>query len=187
MKEEEKPIVKRTIHPLIKPESKGVIKSVVKHDVIKESKNKDKVIAIFAGLFLLMLFIFFFLFLFYNSSNPNSIFFENNTVTNVIDGDTFEYTQITDSSRKIITVRLLCVDTPEENQPGYEEAKEYLASLILHKKVVLVSSEQGADKDAYGRDLKYVYIGGLFVNKEILNNNLGELLIIPPETCDKVK
>lgn len=104
---------------------------------------------------------------------------ENNTVLNVIDGDTFEiYT-----SGEIQTVRLLCVNTPEKNEEGYEEAKLFLEDLILGNQVELISSV--TDKDSYGRLLRYVYVNGTFVNQEILDN-YGELMIIPPETCDKI-
>jgi len=149
--------------------------------------KEDKITIIIVSLFLLAILILAFLFLFYNSSNPESIFFVNNTVINVIDGDTFEYVLITDNSKLIITVRLLCVDTPEENQPGYQEAKSYLENTILNKRVLLVPPLEGANKDAYGRELRYVYLNDIFVNKEILNNKLGKLLIIPPEDCMEVK
>lgn len=112
---------------------------------------------------------------------------ENNTVVRVIDGDTFEYYD--GNSNKILKVRLLCVDTPERNKEGYEEAKSYLNSLILYKEVTLKSSI--TDKDKYGRLLRYVYVNDfgniLFVNKLILKEGYGELLIIPPEECREMK
>ena len=112
---------------------------------------------------------------------------ENNTVVRVIDGDTFEYYD--KNSDKILKVRLLCVDAPEKNKEGYEDAKSYLRSLILYKEVILKSSI--TDKDRYNRLLRYVYVNDfgevLFVNKLILNNGYGELLIIPPEECNEMK
>ncbi len=105
----------------------------------------------------------------------------SNYVIKVIDGDTFEI-----ASGE--TIRLLCVDTPEKGQEGYEEAKAYLESLILNKKVFFNSSV--TNKDKYGRLLRCVYIKEsgnlLFVNKLILDNNYGELLVIPPETCEEM-
>jgi len=112
---------------------------------------------------------------------------ENNTVVRIIDGDTFEYYD--GNSDKILKVRLLCVDTPEKNKEGYEDAKSYLRSLILYKEVTLKSSI--TDKDRYSRLLRYVYVNDfgevLFVNKLILDNGYGELLIIPPEECNEMK
>jgi micrococcal nuclease len=117
--------------------------------------------------------------------NPSKI--ENNTVLNVIDGDTFEY--YSKDTNKVVRVRLLCVDTPEKNEKGYAEAKEYLESLILGKEVILKSSV--VDKDEYGRLLRYVYVddlwGFIFINRLIIQNGHGELWVIPPETCKELK
>ena len=54
-----------------------------------------------------------------------------NLVSRVIDGDTFELCSGE-------TARLLCVDTPEKGEEGYEEAKVFLEDLILYKEVRLV-------------------------------------------------
>jgi micrococcal nuclease len=111
---------------------------------------------------------------------------QNNTVVKIIDGDTFEYYNM--DSNKMVKVRLLCVDTPEEEEKGYEEAKGYLRSLILYKQVTLNSSI--TNKDKYGRLLRYVYVNDwgedLFVNKMILDNGYGNLSIIPPEECKEM-
>lgn len=98
----------------------------------------------------------------------------DNYVIKVIDGDTF---QINTGE----TIRLLCVDTPEKSQEGYEEAKSFLESMILGREVTLNSSV--TDKDIYNRLLRYVYVDEVFVNRMILDENYGELLIIPPENC----
>ncbi len=47
-------------------------------------------------------------------------------VTSIIDGDTIE---LSTGER----VRLICIDTPEINEDGYEEAKNYLTEQILNK------------------------------------------------------
>ena len=103
----------------------------------------------------------------YTSQN---ILFSDDLVVNVIDGDTFELYNGE-------TVRLICVQTPEINQEGYEEAKAFLSSLILNKEVRLESDVE--DRDQYNRLLRYVYITQdneeLFVNREIVQNNLGAL------------
>lgn len=101
--------------------------------------------------------------------------FSENYVTNVIDGDTFRL-----SSGH--TVRLLCIDTPEKHQQGYEDAKLFLENLILFKEVNLTSI--GDDKDVYGRLLRYVYINNTFVNKEIILNNHSKLYIFRNDTAN---
>jgi endonuclease YncB( thermonuclease family) len=107
-------------------------------------------------------------------------------VERVIDGDTFVL-----CSGDI--VRLLCVDTPEKGKEGYEEATNFLSDLILYKEVTLTTSNyQGNNTDKYGRLLRWVYIANvtsgekIFVNKEIFDQGYGELMIIPPETCEEI-
>jgi len=145
--------------------------------------NKNKIRYLLVGLIFILLIIAFLLLIPNNSPNPP---IENNTVMNIIDGDTFEYYD--EISESILIVRLLCVDTPEKNEEGYEEASNYLSSLILNKQVILNSSLTNEDK--YGRLLRYVYVEDsgetLFVNKLILDNYYGDLFIVPPESCEEM-
>lgn len=139
----------------------------------KQNKNIFLFIALFLSIFLVLISL---IFIFpYKTKEPLS--FPDNYVTRVIDGDTF----ITYSGE---TIRLLCIDAPEKNKQGYEEAKSYLESLILNKEVILNTSI--TDKDIYNRSLRYVYINNTFVNNLVLIN-YGELLIIPPEECKEMK
>lgn len=106
-------------------------------------------------------------------------------VERVIDGDTFLLCSGD-------TVRLLCVDTPEKKQEGYQEAKLFLENLILYKQIELQESNyNGPDKDKYKRLLRWVYIqddsgNKILVNKYLLEEGYGDILIIPPETCNEV-
>ncbi len=103
-------------------------------------------------------------------------------VKEVIDGDTFE---LCSGER----VRLLCIDSPEKNKEGYEEAKYFLEELILYKEVELKESNyNGPDKDKYNRILRWVYIKGdnTSINRYIFENNHGIILQIPPETCIEI-
>lgn len=142
--------------------------------------KREKVICLLLSIFVFLLILAIFLFVpfSYNSSK-----IENNTVLNVIDGDTLEYYD--NNINQIITVRLLCVDTPEKGETGYEEAKEYLNSLVLGKEITLASSI--INEDDYGRALRYVYLNDLLVNKMIVENGYGDLWIIPPENCNEMK
>ena len=92
----------------------------------------------------------------------------DNTVTNVVDGDTF----VLGSGE---TVRLICVDTPEQGESGYEEAKDFLSFLVLGREVRL--EKDVSERDQYGRLLRYVYIGTIeiFVNKEIVQQGYGKV------------
>ena len=78
-------------------------------------------------------------------------------VTNVIDGDTFEVLPPWKwGDRSGIRVRPAGYNTPEEEQPGYREAKNRLKALISGKEVEL---KNFADID-YDRLVCDVYLNG---------------------------
>lgn len=141
------------------------------------------------------------------STNIEQTQISNSTVTRIIDGDTFEL-----SSGEII--RLLCINTPEKNNNGYEEAKIFLSNLILGKQVILEKGNQ--DKDKYGRLLRFAYLKpeqneclepenndqnilesrvcfsigedkNILVNKEIIKQGFGTLFEYNNENCEKVR
>ncbi len=89
-------------------------------------------------------------------------------VARVIDGDTFV---LQGGDR----VRLLGIDTPEKDEPFYEEAKQELSHFALGKAVRLEYVKNR--RDHYGRLLGYAYVDSLFVNKAILDNGLGYLYL----------
>ena len=84
-----------------------------------------------------------------------------NTVTEVIDGDTF-YLANGDK------VRMLGINTPESGKPYSEEATDFLTNMILGKEVTLVNDSKNDDVDSYGRLLAHVYVNDIFVNYEII-------------------
>ena len=77
------------------------------------------------------------------------------TVTRVIDGDTFET-----SSRKN-SIRLANVDAPEVGQTGGAKATKDLRSLIAGQTVTVDTLA----RDKYGRSVANVKVGRLSVNK----------------------
>lgn len=81
------------------------------------------------------------------------------TVTSVIDGDTFVITNKQ-------TVRLFGVDAPELQYCFGKEAKEALTKKILGKKVILKSPRM----DFYRRVQANVYLNGEFVNEYLAKN-----------------
>jgi micrococcal nuclease len=85
--------------------------------------------------------------------------------TAVIDGDTFRL----ETGQP---VRLIGIDAPELLQPGGEKSREYLAHLILGKNITL---ERGSeDRDKYNRLLRFVYIGDLCINEEMIRRGYAE-------------
>lgn len=98
------------------------------------------------------------------------------TVTVVIDGDTME---LWGGDR----LRLLSIDTPEKDEPFYDEATDYVKALALGK----VARIEFADtrRDRYGRLLGYLYIDTVFVNEAILEMGLGNLYLFQDNDVDR--
>jgi len=93
-------------------------------------------------------------------------------VRDVIDGDTFKMN--TGES-----IRLLCVNTPEQDEEGYERATKFLESLVLYKEVRLEQGETLNKTDKYERTLAFVYVNNLgkevFVNKLIIDAGFSDV------------
>ncbi len=85
-------------------------------------------------------------------------------VTRVIDGDTIEI----DNNE---SVRLLGINTPERGEPYFEQATEFLESLILNETVRLEFGKE--EKDKYGRTLGYVFLNDENVNLEIIERGFA--------------
>jgi len=84
-------------------------------------------------------------------------------VTRAVDGDTIE----TDIGK----IRLLGINTPEKNQPYYQEAKDFLKNEIEGKQVQVELQE----KDKYSRWLGYVFYNNELINKKLLENGFANL------------
>ncbi|MBU7045352.1 MAG: thermonuclease family protein [Theionarchaea archaeon] len=69
-------------------------------------------------------------------------------------------------------VRLIGIDAPELSQPGGEESREYLAQLIKGKGITLKKGLE--DRDKYSRLLRFVYLGNLCINEEMIRQGYAE-------------
>ncbi len=96
-------------------------------------------------------------------------------VTQVIDGDTI----IIEGGYH---VRYIGIDTPEIH-PKTEafgiEAREANRRLVEGKQVRL--ERDFSERDRYGRLLRYVYVGDIFVNAELVRQGLAEAKAYPPD------
>ena len=100
-------------------------------------------------------------------------------IKKVIDGDTLE----------LLTgelVRYIGIDAPELNKPGPDDdqclawsAKLKNIELLGNGKLYL-KKDSGGDKDKYGRLLRYVYSGNLFVNQELVKKGLAKVFLCQP-------
>ena len=97
-------------------------------------------------------------------------------VTRVIDGDTIEV----NIDNKTYTVRYIGIDSPEVNQPYYVEATNKNKELVEGKVVHL--EKDVSETDQYGRLLRYVYVGNLLVNGEMVRYGYAESKAYPPDT-----
>ncbi len=88
-------------------------------------------------------------------------------VYRVIDGDTIVVLQ--ESPERKETVRLLNINTPERNTPGFEEAREALKYLVRGGYVKLAFNKTGVEKrDGFGRLLAYIIVKETNANIEIV-------------------
>jgi micrococcal nuclease len=104
-------------------------------------------------------------------------------VVDVVDGDTIEVALGGETER----VRYIGVDTPESVAPGQpaecfgHRASDANARLVEGEEVRLVFDQEL--RDAYGRLLAYVYVGGVLVNAELVERGFARTLEIPPNTA----
>ena len=91
-------------------------------------------------------------------------------VTKVIDGDTLD---VMTPERETITVRLALIDAPETNEPGFDEARNFMTEQCLDKNAeVDPDNNQGL---TYGRTVAVVYCEGINVNEAILENGFADV------------
>jgi len=88
------------------------------------------------------------------------------TIEEIIDGDTF----LINNQH----VRLSLVNTPEINQTGYQEAKDFVGILCPIGSEVIVDQDDGQPY-SYGRIVAVVYCNGKHLNEELLKNQLGKI------------
>ena len=96
---------------------------------------------------------------------------ETARVAQVVDGDTIE---LTDGRR----VRYIGINTPERNQPYYEDATDTNRQLVGGKEVQLEFDVETFDQ--YGRTLAYVWVAGAMANLEIVQRGYANAFTVPP-------
>lgn len=102
---------------------------------------------------------------------------ETGRVTRVIDGDTIDVRIGTEVYR----VRYVGVNTPERDEPCYDGATAANAALVDDRVVTLVRDV--SDTDRYGRLLRYVYVGDVFVNAQLVADGYAEAGYYPPDVA----
>ena len=119
---------------------------------------------------------------------------ENRTGTLTVDGKTIQY----DNAGKCVDVvdgntiqvygvgkvQLSQIKTPDMNEKGFSDAKNFVKDKCLGKMVYLdIDDRQPTDK--YGRTLAIVYNGDEDVNKALIENKLAEISYFEPSEFKK--
>ena len=113
------------------------------------------------------------------SNNPN-LKMSNNSVRydasglcyHVVDGDTIDVDNVG-------RIRFVGINTPERDQQGYQEAKDFVKKACLGKKVYL-DIDDAKHYDKYGRVLAVVYVNDININAALLKGGYAEVMYIPP-------
>lgn len=96
-------------------------------------------------------------------------------VTRVIDGDTIDV--LLDG--KQVRVRYVGVNTPERDEPCYNDATQANRDLVEGKTVTLVTDTSNTDR--YDRLLRYIYADGVFVNEALVRDGYAEAVLYQPD------
>jgi micrococcal nuclease len=97
-------------------------------------------------------------------------------VLRAIDGDTLVVKLEGATIERKETVRLLNINTPEKKEPGFEQAREALKTLVRGGTVELEFEDPTReDRDGFGRLLAYVIADGVNVNVELMRQGWSKL------------
>lgn len=99
-------------------------------------------------------------------------------VVAVIDGDTVEVRLASGETKR---VRYIGIDTPERGETCGAEATDANRKLVEGKQVRL--EKDVSETDQYGRLLRYVYVGEIFVNAQLVKDGYAEARRYPPDTA----
>ena len=95
-------------------------------------------------------------------------------ITRIIDGDTLLIDQT--------TIRLSLVNSPERDEPGYSEAKDFASTVCPVGSNAEFIEDSWQPTDKYGRSLGLVYCNDMFLNELLLTNGHAN---ISTYFCDK--
>ena len=97
------------------------------------------------------------------------------TITKITDGDTLDFRIMNGPN---ITIRLSLVDTPEREQPGYEEASNFAATVCPVGSDARFVQDSWQRVDKYDRSLGLVYCNDMMLNEMLLSSGHSEIFEI---------
>lgn len=95
----------------------------------------------------------------------------------VVDGDTIWV-------EGVGKIRLVGINTPEKGEDGFYDSKNFVEEKCLNKEVYLDIDDE-ENKDKYNRTLAIVYTKDTNINKALLEEDLAEVMYIPPSEFTK--
>ena len=102
------------------------------------------------------------------------------TVTHIVDGDTLDVTLECCECIPTFRVRLLAIDTPERGECYYSEAKMALGGLVDGQRLGL--ERDASEWDSFGRLLRHVYVGDVWVNGAMVAQGYARVKIFAPDS-----
>lgn len=107
---------------------------------------------------------------------PSNVQGEQATVSDVIDGDTIDVLMNGVGYR----VRYVGVNTPERDETCYSEATNANAGMVAGQTITMTRDQSNTDR--YGRLLRYIYVGNVFVNEQLVIQGYAEAVEYQPDT-----
>lgn len=104
------------------------------------------------------------------------------SVVRIVDGDTIV---VSVGGRNGTKVRLIGIDTPETGDCMFRAAKERMRALVERNRVTLVRDV--SERDRYGRLLRYVYAGEVFVNAAMVAEGFATAATFPPDVAHAIE
>ncbi|MBP6017364.1 MAG: thermonuclease family protein [Candidatus Promineofilum sp.] len=112
------------------------------------------------------------------AAEPTAPAGERARVTRIYDGDTIDV----ELGGQTYRLRYIGIDSPEREEPFYEEASDFNRQMVEDQTVILVRDV--SDTDQYGRLLRYVYLlDGTFINAQMIRNGMARLVTFPPDVA----
>ena len=102
---------------------------------------------------------------------------EQAQVVDVIDGDTIDVRL----DGRVVRVRYIGMNTPERDETCYAEATRANRDLVSGQTITMVKDQ--SETDRYGRLLRYIYAGDVFVNARLVEEGYAEVVSYPPDTA----
>ncbi|TVR21564.1 MAG: hypothetical protein EA396_07515 [Anaerolineaceae bacterium] len=100
---------------------------------------------------------------------------ETARVTRIIDGDTIDV----EMNGQTYRVRYIGMDTPERNERCFREATD--ANRVLVEGQTIRMERDVSETDRFGRLLRYIYVGDVFVNATLVRQGYAEVRRYHPD------